>query len=289
MKMEEKCEFLLDLMRLHIANENFELAEVARNKVSGNALEKFKQLREKYFHLSIAYFRDSDNWLEMSQTYQKYFALVISDPEGTYTMTAARITQCCLITALCATYGSDQVRITQDLARKSNEGVNMNRILTEECPEYKKLLDIMTTDLLAEWPIFNNLLTSMNVAAFDFGVKLAKDSKVLMDTLHQRVVEHNICQVVAKFYTQLTLKRLGSFTGLKVDEVEAKIRDLVWNGMLDYAKIDGLKGVVVFRRPPTPTTVVNEWRNDIEKLLGLVNTTCHQIAMVHKAKAGRSG
>merc|ERR1739848_807207 len=105
---------------------------------------------------------------------------------------------------------------------------------------------------------------------------VTKSPDVLIETLHQRVVEHNICQVVAKFYTQITLKRLADFTGLDTDGIEAKIRDLVWNGMLSYAKIDGLKGVVVFRKPPTPTTVVNDWRNDIEKCLGFVNTTCHQ-------------
>lgn len=288
MGMEEKCGFLLELMRLHLANKNFELGEVARNKISGNALEQFKKLREQFFQLSIVYFRNSDSWLEMSQIYQKYFSLVANDTENEYAMTPEQLTQCCLITALCAPYGKDQVNITQELQRFSTEGANMNRILVEKCPQYKKILDLMTTDLLAEWDIFRGLLEQLDVANFDFGVKTEKDSSVLIETLHQRVVEHNICQVVAKFYTQITLERLAVFTGLTADAVEGKLRDLVWNGMLDYAKIDGIKQLVVFKSAPTSTSVVNDWRQDIEKLLGLVNTTCHQINMVHKAKGKSS-
>ena len=51
------------------------------------------------------------------------------------------------------------------------------------------------------------------------------------------------------------------------------------------AKIDRLAGVINFRRPKDPNDILNEWSQNINSLMSLVNKTTHLITkeeMVHK-------
>ncbi|CAJ0650772.1 14813_t:CDS:2 [Entrophospora sp. SA101] len=44
-----------------------------------------------------------------------------------------------------------------------------------------------------------------------------------------------------------------------------------------YAKIDRPAGIVSFAEPKDPNQVLNDWSNNINSLLGLIEKTCHLI------------
>lgn len=95
------------------------------------------------------------------------------------------------------------------------------------------------------------------------------------ETLHQRVVEHNI-RVVSKYYTHITLKRLGQLLDLDQDKAEEALADLVAGKML-FARIDRPNGEVSFEPLKQEADVLNDWTSDLSKLLGLVERTSHLI------------
>ena len=68
-------------------------------------------------------------------------------------------------------------------------------------------------------------------------------------------------------------------------ETEEFLSRLVVNGTVT-AKIDRLGGVIDFRKHKDPNDILNDWSNNINTLMKLVNKTTHLITkeeMVHKA------
>jgi 26S proteasome regulatory subunit N5 len=104
-----------------------------------------------------------------------------------------------------------------------------------------------------------------------------------MEDLFLRVIEHNIL-VVSKYYSRITLKRLSELLCLTFQETEKHLSDMVVSKALK-AKVDRPAAVVSFQSKQDSHDVLNSWALSIEKLLELVEKSCHQIhkeTMVHK-------
>lgn len=73
-----------------------------------------------------------------------------------------------------------------------------------------------------------------------------------------------------------------------MQEAEKHLSDMVV-AKACYARVDRPAGIVSFKGKPDGNEVLNKWATSIEKLLGLVETSCHQIhkeSMVHKVALG---
>nr|ABK23107.1 unknown [Picea sitchensis] len=104
------------------------------------------------------------------------------------------------------------------------------------------------------------------------------------EDLRQRVIEHNIL-VVSKYYSRISLARLAELLCLSVQETEKHLSDMVVLKSL-VAKVDRPAGIVCFRAAKDSNEILNSWAINIEKLLDLVEKSCHQIhkeTMVHKS------
>ncbi|RZR80613.1 hypothetical protein BHM03_00006668 [Ensete ventricosum] len=69
------------------------------------------------------------------------------------------------------------------------------------------------------------------------------------------------------------------------DEAEKHLSDMVVSKAL-VAKIDRPMGIVCFQRAKDSNDILNSWAMNLEKLLDLVEKSCHQIhkeTMIHKA------
>ncbi|KOM40848.1 hypothetical protein LR48_Vigan04g104600 [Vigna angularis] len=113
--------------------------------------------------------------------------------------------------------------------------------------------------------------------------KLLLKQLVTMEVI-QWTIEHNIL-VISKYYARITLKRLAELLCLNVQEAEKHLSDMVVSKAL-VAKIDRPMGIVCFQRAKDSNDVLNSWAANMERLLDLVEKSCHQIhkeTMVHKA------
>lgn len=116
-----------------------------------------------------------------------------------------------------------------------------------------------------------------NMLGGSLGDKAAED-------LRLRVIEHNIL-VVSKYYARITLKRLADLLCLSIQEGEKHLSEMVVSKAL-VAKIDRPVGIVSFQPAKDSNDILNSWASNLEKLLDLVEKSCHQIhkeTMVHKA------
>lgn len=151
-----------------------------------------------------------------------------------------------------------------------------------EIPKFKSLLKQLVTMEVILWTVlwnefegeFNN---EKNLLGGSLGEKAAED-------LRQRVIEHNIL-VISKYYSRITLKRLADLLCLSIQEAEKHLSDMVVSKAL-VAKVDRPMGIVCFQVVKDSNEILNSWSMNLEKLLELVEKSCHQIhkeTMVHKA------
>jgi len=71
----------------------------------------------------------------------------------------------------------------------------------------------------------------------------------------------------------------------KIQDAEKHLSDMVVSKAL-VAKIDRPLGIVCFQTAKDSNDILNSWAANLEKLLDLVEKSCHQIhkeTMVHKA------
>jgi len=75
------------------------------------------------------------------------------------------------------------------------------------------------------------------------------------------------------------------YTSYKIQEAEKHLSDMVVSKAL-VAKIDRPMGIVCFQSAKDSNDILNSWAANLDKLLDLVEKSCHQIhkeTMVHKA------
>jgi len=150
-----------------------------------------------------------------------------------------------------------------------------------EIPNFRLLLKQLVTMEVIQWTslweFYRNEYENEKLLGGALGAKTEEDLKL-------RIIEHNIL-VVSKYYSRITLKRIADLLCLSLQEAEKHLSDMV-NSKSLIAKIDRPMGVVSFRTAQDSNGVLNSWATNLEKLLDLVEKSCHQIhkeTMIHKA------
>nr|GMD72760.1 26S proteasome non-ATPase regulatory subunit 12 homolog A-like [Ipomoea batatas] len=142
----------------------------------------------------------------------------------------------------------------------------------------KRLITMEVIQWTVLWKTFKDEFDNeTNMLGGSLGDKAAKD-------LRLRVIEHNIL-VVSKYYSRITLNRLSNLLCLTIQEAEKHLSEMVVSKAL-VAKIDRPMGIVCFQPAKDSNDILNSWASNLEKLLDLVEKSCHQIhkeMMVHKA------
>ncbi|KAF3505775.1 hypothetical protein F2Q69_00000386 [Brassica cretica] len=151
-----------------------------------------------------------------------------------------------------------------------------------EIPDFKMLLKQVVTMEVIQWTALWNKYKDVfekekSLVGGSLGDKAGEDLKL-------RIIEHNIL-VVSKYYSRITLKRLAELLCLSIEEAEKHLSEMVVSKAL-IAKIDRPSGIVCFQVAKDSNEILNSWAVNLEKLLDLVEKSCHQIhkeTMVHKA------
>ncbi|XP_056693283.1 26S proteasome non-ATPase regulatory subunit 12 homolog A [Spinacia oleracea] len=295
MAKTEKIAFILEQVRLCLDRKDYIRAQILSRKISPRVFdidpskEKEKpkegdniveeapadipsltELKRIYYELMIRYYKHHNDYLEICRCYKAIYEIssVKEDPEQ-WTPILRKI---CWYLAL-----APHDPMQSSLMNSTLEDKNLYEI-----PKFKSLLKqlvtikvILWTDLWNEFEgEFDN---EKNLLGGSLGEKAAEDLK-------QRVIEHNIL-VISKYNSKITLKRLSDLLCLSIQETEKHLSDMVVSKAI-VAKIDRPMGIVCFQVVKDSNDILNSWSINLEKLLGLVEKSCHQIhkeTMIHKA------
>eukprot|EP00243_Klebsormidium_subtile_P003291 TRINITY_DN16644_c0_g1_i1.p1 TRINITY_DN16644_c0_g1~~TRINITY_DN16644_c0_g1_i1.p1 ORF type:complete len:477 (+),score=150.55 TRINITY_DN16644_c0_g1_i1:140-1570(+) len=295
MARTEKLAFILEQVRLCLDRKDFVRAQILAKKINPRVFttDPAKEKKEKpmdpeqvmeaapadvpplldlkviYYELMIRYYRHGREYLEICRAYQNIYDTpsIRDDPLKWQPVMKKIVWYLCLAPH-------------DPMQRSLMQATHDDKKLLE-LPKYKALLKQFITLEVVRWKSLSELYRPAMESEPDiFGGEWGKKS---LEDLKQRIVEHNIL-VISKYYARVTLKRLSELLDLPTEETEKYLADMVTTKAL-VAKVDRPAGIINFQARQDSHEVLNTWAVSIEKLLELVEKSCHQIhkeAMLHK-------
>ncbi|XP_047971781.1 26S proteasome non-ATPase regulatory subunit 12 homolog A-like [Salvia hispanica] len=294
MAKTEKIAFILEQVRLCLDRQDYVRAQILARKISPRVFEadpskekktkegesiveeapadipSLLELKRIYYQLMIRYYSHNNDYLEICRCYKSIYEIPSVKEDPAHWIPVLR--KICWYLVL-----SPHDPMQSSLLNSTLEDKNLSEI-----PHFRLLLKQLVTMEVIIWTSLWNTFkdefeNEKNMLGGSLGEKAAED-------LRLRVIEHNI-HVVSKYYSRVTLKRLADLLCLNLQEAEKHLSDMVVSKAL-VAKIDRPIGVVCFQTAKDSNEILNSWSTNLEKLLELVEKSCHQIhkeTMVHKA------
>ncbi|BAT79076.1 hypothetical protein VIGAN_02188800 [Vigna angularis var. angularis] len=294
MAKTEKIAFILEQVRLCLDRHDYVRAHILSRKIStrvfdahvskqkkkakegDNVVEEapvdipsLPELKRIYYELMIRYYSHKKDYLEICRCYKAIYEIPSVKENPTEWIPILR--KICWYLVL-----SPHDPMQSSLLSCTLEDRNLSEI-----PNFKLLLKQLVTMEVIQWTTlwdsYKDEFENENILEENLGEEAEED-------LRERVIEHNIL-VISKYYARITLKRLAELLCLNVQEAEKHLSDMVVSKAL-VAKIDRPMGIVCFQRAKDSNDVLNSWAANMERLLDLVEKSCHQIhkeTMVHKA------
>nr|KJB26844.1 hypothetical protein B456_004G262500 [Gossypium raimondii] len=299
MAKTEKIAFILEQVRLCLDRQDYVRAQILSRKISPRVFEvdtskekkkpkegdnvveeppadipSLLELKRIYYELMIRYYFHNNDYLEICRCYKAIYEIpsIREDPSQWIPLYLQVLRKICWYLIL-----APHDPMQSSLLNSTLEDKNLSEI-----PKFKLLLKQLVTMEVIQWTSLWNLYkdefeNEKNMLGGSLGDKAAED-------LRMRIIEHNIL-VVSKYYSRITLKRLAELLCLTIQEAEKHLSEMVVSKAL-VAKIDRPMGIVCFQVAKDSNEILNSWASNLEKLLDLVEKSCHQIhkeTMVHKA------
>ncbi|XP_011179163.2 26S proteasome non-ATPase regulatory subunit 12 [Zeugodacus cucurbitae] len=306
MDKREKVELILEQMRLCLLKEDFVSTQIIAKKISIKFFDDPAQhdLKLKFYNLMIRLDRDG-SFLKTSRHYQ-----AIAEParpvpavpqlteeekkklseedkkkredeiKAAATAAAALSTVeltpeqekeqkekliCAVLYCVLAPFDNEQSDMMAHLSKKKK---------LEDIPAYREILRLFMSKELINFDTFN----------VDFGSVLAENEMFSESTKHgrkciselkDRLIEHNI-RIIAMYYSRIHLQRMSELLNLPSNRCEEYLSKLA-NTDTIRVKIDRPVGIIYFTTKKSASDILNNWANDVNQLMSLVNKTCHLI------------
>eukprot|EP00759_Apiculatamorpha_spiralis_P007227 PhF_6_TR14253/c1_g1_i1/m.22888/K03035/PSMD12, RPN5; 26S proteasome regulatory subunit N5 len=270
MSRQEKLKVLVHHIQLCMQLKDYTRAAIMSRKIGARAIaaDDARTLRDQYFRLMIEYYTHLQSYHHIAMCWWELFTchnqtdadmlrnailyLILAPPA-----TPKDVSEGAECTAFSAVV-KEVVRV--DWLKKLSQ---VPIIADTQLPQ---LIEVFTGP---EW-IQADVFTSQ--FSWFLNADAVKPHTLL---IKQRLVEHNLL-IISKHYTRCRLSKVSQLVSLSQSEVEAVIMNLVSMAMM-YAKIDRVKGIVVFRQPSQGVKDMEEWSQGIDKVMKLLNETCHLI------------
>jgi 26S proteasome regulatory subunit N5 len=260
----EKAEYILQQMRLNLLRKDYIRTMIQSRKMNRKTIESegFENVKISFYSMMIEYYIKEKNAWEICQCYYKiYDTNITKNDQGKLKESL----ESCVIFLILSKYDNHTSDMMHRLKLLND---------TEENNLCINTLTLFTTHEIIPYP-FNGQELLENHGCF---IKSFIDQETITEfkkSFHIRVIQHNI-RTVSKYYKKMDLFKLGNMLGLDADNLEKHLSDMAGSGDV-YLKIDRPNNIVSFIEPAVPETVLSDWSSDMDKLLGLMENTCHLI------------
>jgi len=270
MDRREKIEFLLEQMRLCLAKEDFIRTQIISKKINIKSFEdpSSHDLKLKYYQLMIELDLHEKNYFDVCQHYKHSYETpsIQQNPQQ-----MKDFLKHVLLYLTLSAFNNEQ----SDLLHRIFLDKNL-----DEIPKYKELLQKFKTQELIHWKeIEKNFENELKFGSKDEKATLVFPStdqgKQRWNDFKARVVEHNM-RIMAKYYTRVRMDKMAQLLDLTIDEAEQFLSNLVSNKTI-VAKIDRLSNIITFEQKKSPQDILNQWSNNLNSLMNIINKTCHLI------------
>ncbi|KAI8328533.1 PCI domain-containing protein [Choanephora cucurbitarum] len=269
MDKREKVDFILEQMRLCLAKSDYIRTQIISKKINTKFFQdkENEDLKLRFYQLMIQHALHEDQYLNVHKFYKQiYDSESIQEDEAKW----KEALQNAILFVILAPYDNEQ----SDLLHRIYQDTKLAQIAP-----YQELAKCFVTVELMRWTQIEQSYGQLLSQAFNTSTE---EGQKRLKELHHRVVEHNI-RVIAKYYTRVSTKRLVQLLDLNEKDTEEFLSKLVVSKTI-YARIDRSAGIINFQPKKDANEILNNWSNDINSLLNLIEKTCHLISkeeMVH--------
>ena len=275
MENAEKVEFILEQIRLCLTQKDWVRVAIIQKKIDRKAIDAddLQQLKLRFYDMIFRLNAQNDDTLELARSHLAvYNTKCVKDKDQDW----KRALSSAALFIVLSRHGKDQ----SDLLNRTQ---TMESESLKELPMFKNLLKQFTTQEIIAWPLPKETQQVLSKHPVFSNAEMFGKNRVSewMKRLRQRVLEHNV-RVISGVYCRIRLVRLAEMIGLKPDEAERLVADMVSidddeNSEPLYAKMDRPAGIVSFERPQSADTQMTEWASNINDVLELVEKTRHLI------------
>lgn len=275
----EKLRIILTEIDLALRLADYYRTQIMSRKINSRALAKPDSVDVKiqYFRLMAQYYDHYDAPMHMAACWYEIFS---SEPTQEGKRTALSNV---LVLAIAAPHVT--TKEAEDLAECSaftpHSFANWNRkewlkqliqldMAVEELGSIQQLADSFTSVELIR------ATRGADVEEICRSHLLLAGAPKLQQALQQRLGEHDLL-VIASHYSRIHLARLAALVGLTEEQTETFIMRMVTTKVI-YAKVDRVDGTVVFNRKKNPVELAQQWNAGVEKIVVLIEKSCHLIA-----------
>lgn len=264
MALREKMEFILEQMELCILRGDFTQATILSRKILIKTLEleEYQDVKLEYYQLLIKIGLHNNEYLNITRYFMSIYEIEsIKADETKWRPILTNIVYFIIL--------SPYDNLQNDLINRIDLDTNLKKLESQH-----RLVQSFITQELMRLPIIKEMY-SKELESSEFFCSGSKQNAKHWEDLRNRVIEHNL-RVISTYYTRITLPRLNELLDLKEAETEQFISLLVNQGTI-YAKINRPAKVVEFAKPKDSNELLNEWSNNVDALLGHVETIGHLI------------
>ena len=260
---KEKAEYILEQIRLNLARKDFIRALIQSRKMNRKVIEEpgFEEIKVNFYTMMVEYHSQNKEIWDICQSYYKIYDTMTTKQDP---LLLAAALQACVIFLILSKYDNHQSDMMHRIKALKD---------IEQMPEFLYALALFTTKEIISYPFLGiNKLESHHALKAHGGPDMMT---YLIKLIHTRVIEHNL-RVVSGYYRRITAVRLGEMLGLDQVALEQHLSELVASGDF-YCKIDRPAGIITFHKARAAEAVLTDWSADINKMLSLMESTCHLI------------
>lgn len=273
---KEKAEYILEQMRLNLANKDFVRMLIQSRKMNVKILEEdgFEEVKVKFYEMMIDYHTEERNEWEICLCYHKIYSTACAQNNVGKLIDAL---QSCAIFLLLSPWNNEQ----SDMMHRVRQLKDLSR---PELAAYREAVIARTTREIIPHPYPQQAILEVHPCMERGSCGGAAVGSHRRDLSHRRILQHNL-RIVAGYYTRIHSKRLAEMLSLVPAVLEKELSEMASNGDA-HVKIDRPSGIISFERQRAAEEILSDWGSDIAKMLNIMEGTCHLInreMMVHEA------
>lgn len=275
MDHREKVEFILYQMKIMVKKADMIRLLIVSRKVTEKTFkgQGIEDLRIQYYALYSIYYRHEQEYKESANcmkaiidsmlTGAAELANLPAENEFGFKFDIDLIFQNMIFYTVISDHSEAKTSLLNEIRTKYLSQL-------EKKPTMEKLVNGMLSKELIDTNISHWGVDQGEIFQKDF--QHSESHKV---NFRKQLIQHNV-MVCSQYYERVRLARLAELSSIELEELEEETCHLI-NADIIQGKIDRVAGVIVFRRQRMDDDILDDWVQDVNSLLDLVNNTANLI------------
>ena len=275
MDHREKVEFILYQMKIMVKKADMIRLLIVSRKVTDKTFKKenIEDLRAQYYALLSIYTRSEQDYIESARCMKSILDSTLKNVPELVNLPKVNEFGFSLDTDKVFASLVYFTTISEHSEQKTKLLNEINTTFLTQLEKNPTLLRLVRGLLSKE--LINTDIEAWQASTGEIFQPSYEHSSDHRANFKKQLVQHNVI-VCSQYYDRVRLTRLAQLSTITTEELEEETCYLI-NADIVKGKIDRVEGIVVFHRQRPDDEILDDWVNDVNSLLDLVNNTCNLV------------